>query len=169
MQVRSSWSCKTCCQFRQARSRLNLPTADASSRPPEAIRRPSDSTLRSERRRRDADHTLWCEDPFGARSHRHAKGLRQPRSPGARSAQEGPVLGSSLRVPRQEGRHDEDPVLGWERTLPVPQAAAARPLRLAFAVRAGGTVTLTPAQLAMLIEGIDWRAPDRTWKPALAG
>jgi transposase len=33
----------------------------------------------------------------------------------------------------------------------------------------GGTVTLTPAQLAMLIEGIDWRAPERTWKPMLAG
>jgi transposase len=30
----------------------------------------------------------------------------------------------------------------------------------------GGTVTLTPAQLAMLI---DWRAPERTWKPVLAG
>jgi transposase len=35
--------------------------------------------------------------------------------------------------------------------------------------QAGGTVTLTPAQLAMLIEGIDWRAPERAWKPALAG
>jgi len=33
----------------------------------------------------------------------------------------------------------------------------------------GGTVTLTPAQLAMLIEGIDWRAPERTWRPAIAG
>ena len=33
----------------------------------------------------------------------------------------------------------------------------------------GGTVTLTPAQLAMLIEGIDWRTPERIWKPALAG
>jgi transposase len=33
----------------------------------------------------------------------------------------------------------------------------------------GGTVTLTPAQLAMLIEGIDWRTPERTWKPSLAG
>src|SRR5262245_9119689 len=31
--------------------------------------------------------------------------------------------------------------------------------------QADGTVTLTPAQLAMLIEGIDWRAPERTWKP----
>lgn len=33
----------------------------------------------------------------------------------------------------------------------------------------GGTVTLTPAQLAMLIEGIDWRSPERTWRPAVAG
>lgn len=33
----------------------------------------------------------------------------------------------------------------------------------------GGSVTLTPAQLAMLIEGIDWRAPERSWRPALAG
>lgn len=33
----------------------------------------------------------------------------------------------------------------------------------------GGTVALTPAQLSMLIEGIDWRSPERTWRPALAG
>ena len=32
-----------------------------------------------------------------------------------------------------------------------------------------GSITLTPAQLAMLIEGIDWRAPERVWKPVLAG
>jgi transposase len=30
-------------------------------------------------------------------------------------------------------------------------------------------VTLSPAQLAMLIEGIDWRAPERFWRPLLAG
>jgi transposase len=32
----------------------------------------------------------------------------------------------------------------------------------------GSTITLSAAQLAMLIEGIDWRAPERTWKPKLA-
>ncbi|WP_409997982.1 IS66 family insertion sequence element accessory protein TnpB [Bradyrhizobium sp. SZCCHNS3002] len=32
-----------------------------------------------------------------------------------------------------------------------------------------GSITLTPAQLAMLIVGIDWRAPERIWKPAIAG
>jgi transposase len=32
-----------------------------------------------------------------------------------------------------------------------------------------GVVSLTPAQLTMLAEGIDWRMPERTWKPELAG
>ena len=31
-----------------------------------------------------------------------------------------------------------------------------------------GTVALTPAQLAMLLEGIDWRMPRRTWEPQVA-
>jgi transposase len=33
----------------------------------------------------------------------------------------------------------------------------------------GGTVNLTPVQLALLIEGIDWRTPQKVWKPAAAG
>jgi transposase len=28
-----------------------------------------------------------------------------------------------------------------------------------------GAVSLTPAQLSMLLEGIDWRMPQRTWQP----
>jgi transposase len=32
-----------------------------------------------------------------------------------------------------------------------------------------GKVTLTPAQLSMLLEGIGWRAPERTWRPLTAG
>jgi transposase len=31
-----------------------------------------------------------------------------------------------------------------------------------------GTVCLTRAQLAMLLEGIDWRRPERTWEPQLS-
>lgn len=31
-----------------------------------------------------------------------------------------------------------------------------------------GAVVLTPAQLSMLLEGIDWRMPVRTWQPTLA-
>jgi len=32
-----------------------------------------------------------------------------------------------------------------------------------------GKIVLTPAQLAMLLEGIDWRLPKRTWRPLRAG
>ncbi len=34
---------------------------------------------------------------------------------------------------------------------------------------ADGKLCVTPAQLAMLLEGIDWRAPQRTWRPLEAG
>lgn len=34
---------------------------------------------------------------------------------------------------------------------------------------ADGVVAITPAQLAYMLEGIDWRHPQRTWRPALAG
>ena len=33
----------------------------------------------------------------------------------------------------------------------------------------GGSIPLTPAQLAMLLEGIDWRHPERVWRPRRAG
>ena len=32
-----------------------------------------------------------------------------------------------------------------------------------------GKVSLSPAQLSMLLEGIDWRTPERTWRPLVAG
>jgi transposase len=32
-----------------------------------------------------------------------------------------------------------------------------------------GTVALTRAQLSMLLEGIDWRQPQRTWEPQASG
>ena len=33
---------------------------------------------------------------------------------------------------------------------------------------ADGKVAISQAQLAMLLEGIDWRMPERTWRPELA-
>ncbi|MGI9363748.1 MAG: IS66 family insertion sequence element accessory protein TnpB [Rhizobiaceae bacterium] len=32
-----------------------------------------------------------------------------------------------------------------------------------------GRISLTSAQLAMLLEGIDWRIPQRTWRPLKTG
>jgi transposase len=34
---------------------------------------------------------------------------------------------------------------------------------------ADGAVALTGAQMGYLLEGIDWRNPKRTWRPAVAG
>ena len=33
----------------------------------------------------------------------------------------------------------------------------------------GEAITISPAQLGYLLEGIDWRAPQRTWQPQAAG
>jgi transposase len=32
-----------------------------------------------------------------------------------------------------------------------------------------GKVSLSPSQLSMLLEGIDWRTPQKTWRPLVAG
>jgi transposase len=37
--------------------------------------------------------------------------------------------------------------------------------RFVWPQAASGAVSLTPAQLSMLLEGIDWRMPQRTWQP----
>jgi transposase len=41
--------------------------------------------------------------------------------------------------------------------------------RFVWPSSAHGRVMLTPAQLGMLLEGIDWRMPARTWRPQAAG
>lgn len=40
--------------------------------------------------------------------------------------------------------------------------------RFVWPQAAGGGIVLTPAQLSMLLEGIDWRMPVRTYTPELA-
>lgn len=41
--------------------------------------------------------------------------------------------------------------------------------RFVWPVTREGSVVLTTAQLSMLLEGIDWRLPVRTWQPVAAG
>ena len=40
--------------------------------------------------------------------------------------------------------------------------------RFVWPQAANGSVALTQAQLSMLLEGIDWRRPARTWQPQCA-
>lgn len=41
--------------------------------------------------------------------------------------------------------------------------------RFIWPATAGDAVTITSAQLGYLLEGIDWRAPQHTYRPELAG
>jgi transposase len=36
-------------------------------------------------------------------------------------------------------------------------------------VALGETLSLTSAQLSLLIDGVDWRVPEQRWRPAIAG
>ena len=40
--------------------------------------------------------------------------------------------------------------------------------RVVWPQAARGSVSLSGAQLSMLLEGIDWRRPERTWQPSQA-
>jgi transposase len=41
--------------------------------------------------------------------------------------------------------------------------------RFIWPVTVGEAVTISPAQLGYLLEGIDWRAPQHTFRPQVAG
>ena len=41
--------------------------------------------------------------------------------------------------------------------------------RFIWPAPADGVVTISAVQLGYLLEGIDWRMPQRTWRPELAG
>jgi transposase len=41
--------------------------------------------------------------------------------------------------------------------------------RFIWPATVGDAVTITPAQLGYLLEGIDWRSPQHTYRPELAG
>ena len=60
-------------------------------------------------------------------------------------------------------------VLFWDGQGLVLYAKRLERGRFVWPTNTEGVVSLTPAQLSMLTEGIDWRTPLRTWRPELAG
>jgi len=81
----------------------------------------------------------------------------------------GPLLAPPFRIPWPQSQPDQDRVLGWGRlclfTMRVEHGVFLWPSN----VEHGGTLALSSAQLSMLIDGIDWRAPERHWRPVIAG
>ena len=41
--------------------------------------------------------------------------------------------------------------------------------RFIWPTASGGAVAISPAQMAFMLEGIDWRNPQTTWRPGSAG
>jgi transposase len=75
--------------------------------------------------------------------------------------------GGALFVFRgRRGRPLEGAVVGWPRCLFAKRLERGRFL---WPQAKDGSVVLTPAQLSMLLEEIDWRAPRRSWAPEAAG
>jgi transposase len=41
--------------------------------------------------------------------------------------------------------------------------------RFVWPSASGGAIAISPAQMAYMLEGIDWRSPQLTWRPQAAG
>ncbi|MGO7045814.1 IS66 family insertion sequence element accessory protein TnpB [Rhizobium johnstonii] len=57
----------------------------------------------------------------------------------------------------------------WERLHSPVRYKKLERGRFIWPSAADGTVVITPAQLGYLLEGIDWRMPQKTWRPSSAG
>lgn len=66
-------------------------------------------------------------------------------------------------------RGDLVKVLWWDTQGLVLYAKRLERGRFVWPQAKDGVVSLTPAQLSMLLEGIDWRMPARSWRPEMAG
>lgn len=60
-------------------------------------------------------------------------------------------------------------ILHWDGTGLVLYAKRLERGRFVWPSTREGAVTMTSAQLSMLLEGIDWRSPERTWRPEVVG
>jgi uncharacterized protein with PIN domain len=82
------------------------------------------------------------------------------------------VLDTSAIIATITGEQDSSrfraAMLGAESLLMSSVAVLERG-RFIWPAPADGTVTITPAQLGYLLEGIDWRAPQHTRRPQAAG
>ena len=66
-------------------------------------------------------------------------------------------------------RGDLVKVLSWDGQGLCLYAKRMEKCRFVWPQAKDGAVSLTAAQLSMLLEGIDWRMPVRTWRPEMAG
>lgn len=73
----------------------------------------------------------------------------------------------ALQIPIPTGRGWESAFASRHQVVGDQRCGSSSAIRLAGCV-GSGSVLLSVAQLSMLLEGIDWRRPERTWQPRTA-
>jgi transposase len=76
-------------------------------------------------------------------------------------------FGHLFVVPRPAG--DLVKCLWWDTQGLVLYAKRLEQGRFVWLTVRDGAVSMTPALLSMLLEGMDWRTPVRSWQPEMAG
>jgi transposase len=85
------------------------------------------------------------------------------------------TIRSSACLDSDKGLHNETScghllkILAWDGQGLVLYAKRLERGKFVWPQAKEGAVSLTPAQLSMLTEGIDWRMPVRTWQPEMVG
>ena len=96
----------------------------------------------------------------------HAQGIRWPWRDRATTLQENPFSGHVFVFRGKRG--DLLKLLWWSGDGLNLFSKRLERGRFVWPQADSGTVHLTAAQLSMLLEGIDWRRPVRTWQPEMA-
>ena len=66
-------------------------------------------------------------------------------------------------------RADRVKIVWWDGTGVVLYSKRLEKAHFCWPSPADGTVSISTAQLGYLLEGIDWRNPQQTWRPTAAG
>ena len=103
----------------------------------------------------------------GGWTNRHAQGVRRAGDAGPVDAGADPFSGHVFAFRGRRG--DLVKILWWSGDGMCLFAKRLERGRFVWPRTDQGVAALTSAQLSMLLEGIDWRHPARTWTPELAG
>ena len=114
------------------------------------------------------DHSSgWRQDLSGLWRHGHAARLRWSEHHGAGRAKAEPLLGRNFLFSGRRGSLVK--ILYWDGQGFCLFAKRLEKGRFTWPSTKEGAVTLTLAQMSMLLEGLEWRNPQKTWAPTLAG
>ena len=102
----------------------------------------------------------------GRRRDRYASWFRWPECEGSDRARTATVLGHVFVFRGRWG--DIVKLLWWDGDGLCLFSKRLERERFIWPQATEGAVCLTRAQLSMLLEGIDWRRPQRTWTPEIA-